>query len=302
MILSFLIFLAALGPMIGPEYPEFKIVINIPATRLYLYKDGEMLQQFKVAVGLKDYPTPIGKDKITQVIWNPWWYPPEDAEWAEDKEDTPPGPGNPLGIVKLVLSGDLRMHGTDQEASIGTPASHACVRMHNRDAKKIAWVLQSHLTAELDENLLKKYAANPEKSFHVTLGREVPVEFIYDPIDIGPKKIILYADIYSKIENKDKEEVLLNKLRTNGIDTGLLNKVEFRQILKKWKGGKTTQIERARLLNQKSGPQHLQSPPKTGPKNRSSQFWPAPKPASRHASWWPGGSPKTPPRPNSLPT
>lgn len=267
--LSILIFWAAAlsGPIITPQYPEFKIVIHIPATRLSLYKDGEMLQQFKVAVGQKDYPTPIGKDNIKQIIWNPWWYPPKDAEWAEEEEETPPGPGNPLGMVKLVLSGDLRMHGTNQDASIGTPASHACVRLHNRDAKKLAWILQSQLTDQFDEKLLKKYADNPDKSFFATLGKEVPVEFIYDPIEIHGDKIVVYADIYSKIDNK--KEMLWNELRSHGIDPEQCDQKQLELLLKKWRRGKTTQIERAHLLNQTPNPPHPQSPPKNGPANRS---------------------------------
>jgi len=106
------------------------------------------------------------------------------------------------------------------------------------------------LTDQFDENLLKKYAKNPKKSFYITLGASVPVEFIYDPIEITADKITLYADIYSKIENK--KETLLNRLRAKGIDPDQLDAAQLKSFLKKWERGKTIQIERESLLNQKS--------------------------------------------------
>jgi hypothetical protein len=64
----------------------------------------------KVGVGMKKYPIVIGQRRITQIIWNPEWVPP-DSEWVnESHSDVEPGehveagdPRNPLGKLKIPL-------------------------------------------------------------------------------------------------------------------------------------------------------------------------------------------------------
>jgi lipoprotein-anchoring transpeptidase ErfK/SrfK len=61
---------------------------------------------------------------------DPTWYVP-DAEWAGELAVTtvPPGPQNPLKARWLGFNGGAGIHGTDDVASLGTAASHGCVRM-----------------------------------------------------------------------------------------------------------------------------------------------------------------------------
>lgn len=50
----------------------------------------------------------------------------------------PPGPNNPLGTRALNLNvSGIRIHGTPNVASIGTAASHGCVRMVRRDIEEL---------------------------------------------------------------------------------------------------------------------------------------------------------------------
>src|SRR5207253_10236621 len=50
----------------------------------------------------------------------------------------PPGPDNPLGTRALDLSAPgIRIHGTPDDASIGTHASHGCIRMHIPDSEDL---------------------------------------------------------------------------------------------------------------------------------------------------------------------
>jgi L,D-transpeptidase ErfK/SrfK len=53
-------------------------------------------------------------------------------------ETIPPGPGNPLGTRALNLNASgIRIHGTANVNSIGTAASHGCVRMVQRDVEEL---------------------------------------------------------------------------------------------------------------------------------------------------------------------
>jgi lipoprotein-anchoring transpeptidase ErfK/SrfK len=105
------------------------IVIRRGSHRLYLYKGSQYWTTFGVAVGMPQYPTPLGSFSIVSRQRNPWWYPPS-AAWAAGASPIPPGPGNPLGTRWMGLSrGGVGIHGTPDSASIGYSASHGCIRM-----------------------------------------------------------------------------------------------------------------------------------------------------------------------------
>jgi len=111
------------------------IVIRRASHRLYLYRGSRYWTTFGVAVGMSQYPTPLGSFSIASKQRNPWWYPP-DAAWAAGASPIPPGPGNPLGTRWMGLSrGGVGIHGTPDSASIGYSASHGCIRMRIPDAE-----------------------------------------------------------------------------------------------------------------------------------------------------------------------
>jgi lipoprotein-anchoring transpeptidase ErfK/SrfK len=111
------------------------VVIRRGSKRLYLYHRNSHKATFGVAVGLPQYPTPLGRFHIVTMQRNPWWYPPS-AGWAAGADPIPPGPGNPLGTRWMGLSvGAVGIHGTPDSASIGYSASHGCIRMRISDAE-----------------------------------------------------------------------------------------------------------------------------------------------------------------------
>ncbi len=174
-----------------------QIKINIPATRLDLYVEGKFKKSYKIAVGMPQYPTPITDLNISYIIWNPWWIPP-DSEWAQDAEETPPGPGNPLGPVKMLLENGIRIHGTNAPGSIGRAASHACMRMYSKDAKELAWEIQQRYSEKNDAALLETYKKNSKTSYWVKLGEEVSVEIEYKLVEFKEDKILIHPDRYGR--------------------------------------------------------------------------------------------------------
>jgi L,D-transpeptidase catalytic domain len=110
------------------------VVIRRGSRRLELFglRSGRTVRKaaFPVAIGQPAYPTPLGRFHIVTKQRNPWWYPPA-AAWAAGASPIPPGPGNPLGTRWMGLSvGAVGIHGTPNGSSIGTAASHGCIRMH----------------------------------------------------------------------------------------------------------------------------------------------------------------------------
>ena len=126
--------------VVKPRVPDTKfarvIVVDKSERRLYLYKDGALFKKFRVAVGMPHYPTPLGSFKIVQKRYRPSWSNPG-SDWAKSMPAyIPPGPSNPLGTRALNLSAPgIRIHGTTKISSIGTAASHGCIRMLRRDVE-----------------------------------------------------------------------------------------------------------------------------------------------------------------------
>ena len=114
-----------------------KVVVVKHARMLYVYRDGALAASFPVAVGQPKYPSPTGTYTIVSKIKDPTWIPPN-SPWAKGLEPIPPGGKNPLGPRWIGTSAPaVGIHGTPDDASIGTAASHGCVRMHFADVKRV---------------------------------------------------------------------------------------------------------------------------------------------------------------------
>ena len=114
-----------------------KIVVDLSATSLTLIRDGKTVKTYRVAIGQPQYPTPTGSFKIVSKQKNPTWIPP-DSPWAAGLGEIPPGPGNPLGTRWIgTTAPGVGIHGTYADWSIGSAASHGCLRMHIPDVEDL---------------------------------------------------------------------------------------------------------------------------------------------------------------------
>jgi len=113
---------------------------------------GVTTKRYEVAVGTKGHPTPNGTFTIRHIVWNPAWHPP-DAAWAKGKKATPPGhPKNPMKVVKIFFQEpDYYIHGTGDEDTLGSAASHGCIRMSQKDAFALGRYIMDHAGAPKDD-------------------------------------------------------------------------------------------------------------------------------------------------------
>jgi len=116
-----------------------RIVVIQSQHRLYFYLNGKLDKEYPVATGQAAYPTPNG---ITHVVWmtkDPTWTPP-DSPWAAGAKPVAPGPDNPVGMrwIGTGFSG-VGIHGVPaaEGYSIGSYASHGCIRMHEWDVEQL---------------------------------------------------------------------------------------------------------------------------------------------------------------------
>jgi lipoprotein-anchoring transpeptidase ErfK/SrfK len=118
---------------LADKYPAY-IIINRGAHELSFFSHLKLAHTYGIAVGRAGLETPAGLYDIQWKETNPSWHVPNSA-WAGALAGTtvPPGPGNPIQARWMAFNGGAGIHGTSEDASIGTNASHGCVRMHIPD-------------------------------------------------------------------------------------------------------------------------------------------------------------------------
>jgi lipoprotein-anchoring transpeptidase ErfK/SrfK len=118
---------------LADKYPAI-IVVDRSSFRLRLFKRLKLTKTYPIAVGQQGLETPAGLYDVQGKQINPSWHVPNSA-WAGKLAGRviPPGPDDPLKARWLGFNGGAGIHGTDADSSIGTAASHGCIRMHIPD-------------------------------------------------------------------------------------------------------------------------------------------------------------------------
>lgn len=197
--------------------PTLALDVNIPAFRLEVYEGGRVTRTYGVAVGMRRYETPRGAFAVTRIEWNPWWIPPA-SPWAAKERPTPPGPANPMGKVKLYFRPMYFLHGTPFESSIGSAASHGCVRLAERDAVALAKLVHRYGSPELDSISLQRMIDDSTETQIVELRYEVPVTLRYDLVELRGRRLSVYRDVYGLAKRPVRSE-LFAVLADAGVDT-----------------------------------------------------------------------------------
>ena len=107
------------------------ITIDRGAYTLRLFKRLKLVETYPIAVGQVGLETPAGLYNVQNKAVNPAWNVPN-SDWAGDLAGTvvPGGvPENPLKARWMGIYDGAGIHGTDARGSIGTNASHGCIRM-----------------------------------------------------------------------------------------------------------------------------------------------------------------------------
>src|SRR5512132_3290890 len=115
------------------------IVVDLSENQLYLYDGLKVVADYPVATAAAGYTTPVGTWEVVDKRENPTWYNPAEDTWGADLPPMiAPGPGNPLGTRAIYLNAPgIRIHGTYSSSSIGTYASHGCIRMYISDSEEL---------------------------------------------------------------------------------------------------------------------------------------------------------------------
>jgi lipoprotein-anchoring transpeptidase ErfK/SrfK len=122
---------------LAQTYPTF-ITIDRAAFQLRFWRNLKPVKTYTIAVGQAGLETPAGQYTIDDKQVNPSWHVPDSA-WAGDLAGRviPPGPADPIKARWMGFYAGAGIHGTDEISSLGTAASHGCVRMSIPDVEEL---------------------------------------------------------------------------------------------------------------------------------------------------------------------
>jgi lipoprotein-anchoring transpeptidase ErfK/SrfK len=122
---------------VAASYPSY-LTLDRGTYTLRLWKDLKLAKTYTVAVGQEGLETPEGLYEIQEKEENPTWHVPE-SDWAGSLagQDIPPGPSNPIKARWMGIYEGAGIHGTEETYSLGSAASHGCVRMAIPDVEEL---------------------------------------------------------------------------------------------------------------------------------------------------------------------
>jgi lipoprotein-anchoring transpeptidase ErfK/SrfK len=221
------------GPNAIPK--DTRVVVNIPAYRMDVFREGSLVKSYKVGIGYPDFPLPTGLRKAQSIIFNPTWTPP-DEPWVAKMKGVAVGEKvaagsklNPLGPIKIPIGLPSLIHGGKSPAKLGTFASHGCVGLTTPQVQDFSKLLAQLAGTDLSDQKLQAHLKDKTKTETVKLAQAVPVELRYETIVVEDGKLHIYRDVYDL--NTNTEDNLRLVLTANGIKYEDLSEAERTQVL-----------------------------------------------------------------------
>ncbi len=189
---------------------DTRIVVNTPAYRMDVFRDGQLVKSYKVGIGYPEFPLPTGLRRASTIIFNPTWTPP-DEPWVESSNNVRAGQTveagsklNPLGPVKIPIGSPSLIHGGKSPAKLGGFASHGCVGLTSPQVLDFSRVLAELSGTQLTQEQITEYGKNKEETKNVKLSNAVPVELRYETIVVEDGKLHIYRDVYDRDTNTEE--------------------------------------------------------------------------------------------------
>jgi lipoprotein-anchoring transpeptidase ErfK/SrfK len=125
------------GSEVASKYPTY-LTLDRSTFTLRFWKNLKLDKTYTVAVGMEGLETPEGLYHIQEKEENPVWNVPE-SSWAGSLagQTIPPGPSNPIKARWMGIYEGAGIHGTEETESLGSAASHGCVRMGIADVEEL---------------------------------------------------------------------------------------------------------------------------------------------------------------------
>ncbi|HMJ07956.1 MAG TPA: L,D-transpeptidase family protein [Pyrinomonadaceae bacterium] len=187
---------------------DTRIVVNAPAYRMDIFRDGKITKSYKIGIGYPEFPLPAGLRKANEIIFNPTWTPPDEpwvkGKFAPGKKVEAGSKDNPLGPIKIPIGLPSLIHGGKAPAKLGTFASHGCVGLTNGQVQDFTVELSSLAGQPLSMGDIKAYEKDTSETKKVKFDAPVPVELRYETIVVtSDGKLTIYRDVYERGTNTE---------------------------------------------------------------------------------------------------
>jgi lipoprotein-anchoring transpeptidase ErfK/SrfK len=209
---------------------DTRIIVNAPAFRMDVFKDGQLLRTYKIGIGYPEFPLPVGLRQAKEIIFNPTWTPP-DEPWVKDSKNVKAGQKveagsklNPLGPIKIPIGLPSLIHGGKNVNRLGQFASHGCVGLTSPQVQDFSLILAQISGTELSNTDVTNYEKNKTETKNVNLNQTIPVELRYETIVVEDGKLKVYRDVYERGTNT--EENLRKVLEVYGMSLDSLSEAE----------------------------------------------------------------------------
>lgn len=213
---------------------DTRIVVNAPAFRMDLFRNGALVKSYRIAIGYPEFPLPTGVRSARTVIFNPTWTPP-DEPWVESSnkvkvgQTVPAGSSlNPLGIAKIPIGLPSLIHSGKSQGQLGRFGSHGCVGLTNEQMRDFAPRLAAAAGTGLNDSAITAYGKRPKETKEVMLQSPVPVELRYETIVVQDGKLYIHRDLYDR--NTNTEATLQRVLAAYGVGINQLTEDERRKV------------------------------------------------------------------------
>jgi murein L,D-transpeptidase YcbB/YkuD len=191
------------------------VIVNVPAYTVALVEDGRVVARHKAVVGAPKTATPQLAATATGVILNPWWEVPASitpevrgkrgyvsvkTPQGGVRYRQPPGPGNALGRMKVVMPNNyaIYLHDTPSKGAFKRDAralSHGCIRTENPlDFAALLLANPEWDRAAIDRAI----AAGKTVKAEGTIATPVYITYFTAAAKANAEGIISYADIYGR--------------------------------------------------------------------------------------------------------
>ncbi len=159
-------------------YPAGSIVIEAQARQLYYVLPGNKAFVYQVSVGREGFGW-TGTEVVTRKQDWPDWHPPAEMRARDPRLPAKMmgGIDNPLGAMALYLGNTLyRIHGTNDEKTLGQASSSGCFRMMNASVLHLASITEVGTRVHVVEAL-----APPQRVSGMQLAPPPPPAYMYAP-------------------------------------------------------------------------------------------------------------------------
>ena len=130
------------------------IIVDTGGRKLYYILPGKEAYAYPISVG-RDGFTWTGTEKISRIVSWPSWTPPPEMRQRQPGLPITVSGGviNPLGAKALYLGNTIyRIHGTNNERSIGKASSSGCFRLMNEHVTHLATLARVGTTVRVVSN------------------------------------------------------------------------------------------------------------------------------------------------------